>query len=221
MQRLALSKPTAAVAAVAAAMALVGLAAQPGAVRGLSTAAAPLQQVAQLAQSTQQVYQNTKTLSSGVQAVAQQLQQLDRQEQILQQQLQTGQSLEAALATQADLTAQGVSWMRDILERQRQTQGLTHQVAGTAQAMTPSVSDNASGMMSLEAALRDASNSSAALDGQLDALLRELASAQQEFRLFSQLQQLLPIGGSGPQSGLGGVTGAVRNAVGSVLNALP
>ncbi|WP_035462400.1 hypothetical protein [Alicyclobacillus macrosporangiidus] len=218
MQRLALSKPAAAVAAVAAAMALIGLAAQPGAVRGLSAAAAPLKQVAQLAQSTQQVYQNTKTLSSGVQSVALQLQQLDRQEQILQQ---TGQSLEAALATQADLTAQGVSWMRDILERQRQTQALTHQVAGTAQAMAPAVSDNASGMMSLEAALRDASNSSAALNGQLDALLRELASAQQEFRLFGQLQQLLPIGVSGPQSGLGGVTGAVRSAVGSVLNALP
>ncbi len=171
--------------------------------------------VSGLGQTTDSMLGHTKELAVGVNHVGSQLNQLTVQESLLQQQINTGQDLANQLALQQSLTGQSVSLMGQILQRQEFTSKLVGNVAGKAQDISASVSQNVPSLTQLAEYLDTTNIESNHLNGQLDSLLQELSVSIDEFKFFGHIRQLLiPLNQANPLQGLG-------NAGVSRLHSLP
>ncbi len=134
---------------------------------------------------------NTKALQSRVQTVNQQLSQLSQQEQILSQQQQTSQQMTAALSRQQQLTTNGVSLMRNILNREKTTRSITKSVADETNQLSGNVLQSEAVLTNLANSIQVTNQESVQLNGQMDELLSALNTSLDEFKLFGQIDQLL------------------------------
>ncbi|MBL0385284.1 hypothetical protein JJB07_01380 [Tumebacillus sp. ITR2] len=140
---------------------------------------------------TSDMLANTESLQGEVSQVQTKLGQLNAQEAILQQQEKTGADLQAKLAEQEQLTSNGVALMEQILQREQTSVDSTTALAQQAQAMNGDVEANAATLTELATALNTANNESNKLNGQMDALLLELAKSKDSFKLFGTVFDIL------------------------------
>lgn len=183
---------------------------------------------------TSQVLSNTSALHKQVSGVANQLAELDTESNILQQQMQTSDDLAGQLNTQVQLTSNGVSLMRQILQRQIQTESLTSTLASKSSQLQGTVQQSADTLGELQGAMQGSLNQSVALHNQMAVLLNELSVSEDEFKFFGQVKKLLSAPSSVLQQLLGGLsgsgakpsgsnpaTGGAGNLLDSVTNLLP
>lgn len=145
----------------------------------------------ELTGTTDQILAHTQSLHQEVEKVQTKLGQMHEQEAVLAQQKQTGEQLARELARQEELTAQGVSLMGNILEREKQSAVITKTVAGQVAALTHDVGRNADLLGQMVDPLEQSRQQSERLNGQLDELLREMGRSQQSFQLFGKAKDLL------------------------------
>lgn len=176
---------------------------------------------------TGSMLQNTKALQDKVGVVNQDLSQLAKQESILNQQQQTGKQLTEQLTRQQELTQGGVNLMKNILSKEKTTEQKTGTVSHQTAGLSSQVLGSESSLGQLAGAITTTNQESIHLNSQMDALLSALNTSMDEFKLFGQVDQLLPslggIGGLLPSVGQGvgkGVTGVLSGVGSSVGNTL-
>ncbi len=147
--------------------------------------------IASMNSTTREVLANTASLHHQVQTVADQLEQLNRQSDLLNQQAETGENLANQLKTQVQLTDNGVTLMRHILERQKVTADKTREIAIRSGQLQDSVAASAAELNRLQAAAGSSLDGSLSLQQKLNALLAEMAVSEDEFKAFGQLKSLL------------------------------
>ncbi|WP_018131055.1 hypothetical protein [Effusibacillus pohliae] len=170
-------------------------------IAGLVASAAPklpfvqsgdlLGMIHELSGTTNQMLDNTKSLHQQVQKVEAKLGQLNQQEAILQKQTETGKNLIIELKTQQQLTAEGVSLMEQILQREQTSVTWTNKVDSQVRQLTQDVAQNAEILQKVAGSLQVSSRESRTLNDQMDRLLAELQRSQDAFRLFGKLKDLL------------------------------
>ncbi|MCI0183772.1 MAG: hypothetical protein OWR52_01595 [Acidibacillus sp.] len=164
---------------------------------------------------TNQMLANTATLVSKVQTVEGQLGQLNEQNQVLQDQVQTNEQLAEQLTTQTNLTQHGIALMQEILGHEKEAQGIAATVASQSDQLAVTLGENTQSLQQLVGDLQISNGQSVQLYGKLGELLSQLAEAKQEFRLFGQLNQLLP----SITHSIGGI-GSVSKTVGTLTHGL-
>ncbi|WAH36144.1 hypothetical protein [Alicyclobacillus dauci] len=161
---------------------------------------------------TGQILTNSQELNGRVGEVEGKLQQLEAQSQILNQQTQTGKSLSDQLSTQIALTTNNVATMEQILHVEQKTSTVASHVQNQSQSLANTIEKNATVLMQLDKTLGTANNESSRLNSQMDNLISELQSSQQEFRLFGQVNDLL-----GHKGLLGNATGFLNKSTSGLL----
>lgn len=145
----------------------------------------------QMSGTTDGLLANTGALHQQIQQVEGQLGELGQQDQIVSQQLQTTQQLQQALSTQEDLTRNGVSLMQQIMSREEVSVSLTHQVATQAQQMSGAVQGNVQALNHVLSSLAASNTASEQMNSKMDQLLAELSDAEDNFKVFGQLNSIL------------------------------
>ncbi|GMA62543.1 hypothetical protein NZD89_22460 [Alicyclobacillus fastidiosus] len=169
------------------------------------------QLVGNLDVTTSQILHNTRQLDLQVSHVAGQLNELTTQEEILGQQQTTGQALSTQLSTQVVLTERNVALMQQILTAEEHAGTAAVSVQRGSQTLAGVIARNSVVLSQLDNTLGTTNSESNQLSAQMDNLLGALATSQQEFRLFGQVDQIL---GGNP---LGGATSLLGQATGGLL----
>jgi hypothetical protein len=165
---------------------------------------------------TAKILTNTRDLGAQVNQVESKLSDLTQQEQILNQQTATGQALASQLQTQVALTSHNLDLMRQILTVEQATTTVTNELPQKSSLLASQIGGSANVLNSLDSTLATTSTESNALNAQMDTLLSELQSSQQEFRVFGQVNQLL----RGLNPGVGNPAGLLSKPLKSLTGAL-
>ena len=165
---------------------------------------------------TSKILTNTRALNTQVNLVESKLSDLTQQEQILTQQIATGQALAGQLQTQVGLTSKNLDLMRKILTVEQATTSLTNQLPQKSTLIAAQIGNSAKVLTALDSTLVTTSQESSTLNSQMDTLLAELQSSEQEFRAFGQVNQLL----AGLNPGTGSAASLLSKPLKSVTGAL-
>jgi SMC interacting uncharacterized protein involved in chromosome segregation len=166
--------------------------------------------------------EDTSQLSDKVGQVGGHLASLDVQKEELAKQVQTNGAIAGQLDKQLALNIEARDLMQQILSVQGQTSQLTNQVAAEALSATGQVIKTTNQLAGVGETTGELNNSTSALSGRLDALIRELDASADSFRFVGRITKLLnmlPVNVGDTARGVLGTAGkTVQDVVKEPLN---